>query len=463
MTGGPPDPRPHPRDLPFTQGDLVDAEVVELARRDGSRAVASGVSVRVPGGVPGDRGQLRIVHVGRNAIHGKLHELTHPSADRVEAPCPVVDRCGGCPWQHASIDAQRRARDAALDDAVGPRLADARRHPWLEVRPTTGYRTRALMMARHRSGRLTLGFYAPGSQDLVPAEGCAVQHPAVNAALAQIRDILEVRRLSSWRSAERPGLLRGVSLRIDPAVGRGLATLLMSRWDSSVEDIAREIVRRVDAVDGVFLNLRDPAAGGAVVGPMSRHLAGARRQTVTYGDLSLQIGPTAFVQTHHAVGEQLVAQVSELLPDRMDHLVDAYSGVGVLGLALRHRARRVTLVERDATAVADARFNVEQLGTRKVDVIEASTADALTQLDVPPDALILDPPRAGCGASVLDQVVAMPSITRVVHVSCGLPGLKRDLDTLVRSGAFRVTDVLSLDMFVHTPHAEVVLGLERVR
>ena len=462
MTGDHPRERPHPKDLPFVQGDLVEGEVTTLAHKGGARAVARGVLLRVAGGVPGDRGELRIVHVGRNAIHAKIHALTTPSPDRVEAPCPVVDRCGGCPWQHASIDVQRATRDAALEEAVGAMLVDARRHPWSGAAPTTGYRTRALMMARHRAGRLTFGFYAAGSQDLVPAEGCAVQHPILNEALEQIRTILEARRLSTWRSKERPGLLRAVSLRLDPAVGHGLATLVMSRWDSAVEDIAAEILRRVDAVSGVYVNLKDPGAGGAVLAPTSRHLAGARRQAVGFGDVKLDIGPTAFIQTHHAVGDQLVEVVADLLPDRMSHLVDAYSGVGVLGLAVRHRARRVTLIERDAAAVADARFNVAHLGTRKVDVIEAATADGLGQLDSPPDAIILDPPRAGCGSAVLKQVVAMPTIARVVHVSCGLAGLKRDLEALVGSGAFRVTDVTPLDMFVHTPHAEVVLGLERV-
>ena len=460
-----------PRALPFAQGDLVEGEVTALARRGGAEGVAAGVPLRVTGGVPGDRGVLRVLHVGRNIVQARFEDLREPSPDRVQPECGVVDRCGGCPWQAASIDAQRRARDAAIDGAVGSRLEGARRHPWPGEPVRVGYRTRALMMARHRGGRLRLGFYAAGTNDLVPAEGCAVQYAPLSAALQATARILDRRGVPTWRSPERPGLLRAVSLRldpvdpvdpVDPSDPAGLLTLVTTRHDPELRAIAAELLRTVPAIAGVFLHVND-APGGAVLGPDTEHIAGAHRQVVTCGELRLEVGPTAFLQTHPGVAAQLLQVLDELLPARADHLVDAFSGVGLLGLGLRHRARRVTLIERDPAAAADARHNVERLGTRRVDVVEADAAAgvvALASASTPVDAVILDPPRAGAGDAVIQALAAQPTVRHVVLVSCGLPGLARDLAALTARG-FRATDVVPLDMFVHTPHVEVVVALER--
>ncbi|MGM0574907.1 MAG: 23S rRNA (uracil(1939)-C(5))-methyltransferase RlmD [Myxococcota bacterium] len=433
--------------------------MLRLAPKGGSVALAEGVEVRVPGGVPGDRGVLRIVHTGKNAVWGKVHDLTVPSPDRVSTFCDVVDRCGGCPWQSVSAEAQRRARLAGLEAALGDLLDGARRHPWAGPVADRGFRTRALMMARKHRGRLRLGFFAPGTNDLVPAERCPVQDARIGTALEEVRFRLHRRRVTTWEGAGSDGLLKAALLRMDPAVGAGLLTLVVTRDDESLPALARELVG-IPGVAGVHANV-NPADGGPVLGPETRHLAGARYQEVRYGSLALQIGPTAFLQTNHAVALALLEVVAGLTPGRMAHLADLYAGVGVFGLALSRRAERVTLVERSPAAVADARRNAARLGAEHVTVLEADAAEVAADLPgPPPDAVVLDPPRSGCGPAVVDAIAALPGRPRVIYVSCGPKGLARDARRLVEAG-FRVTDLVPLDMFPHTPHVEALVALER--
>ncbi len=438
--------------------DLVAFRVTRLADSDGSRADSSGVEIRVPGGVPGDVGTLRITHVGQHATWGHIESLETPSPDRVTPPCPVVDRCGGCPWQSVALSAQMQARLATLHRLLDPLVIDAHWHQPPGEPKTTGYRTRALMMARRKPGGiLRFGFFAPGSHDIVGAEGCIVQHPMVNQTLEGVRAVLGRSGISAWRDAEHPGQLRAVLFRVDPTRGEGLVTLVVTHAEGLVA--TGEALLDVPGVVGVSANV-NPTDGGPVLGPTTVHLAGAERQHVQYGDLELEVGPTAFLQTRHDMATQMVQAAAALLPEHMTHLVDLYAGVGVFGLSVRHRADRVTLVERDPAAVADALWNIDRLQASHVTAQAADAAGFASQLgELAADAILLDPPRAGCSPAVIEAIANLAVKPVVVYASCHPPALARDIERLAQAG-YRVTDIVPLDMFPHTPHVEALVRLQ---
>ena len=449
---------------PFAQGDLIDATVTSLARKGGSLAEVDGAQIRVTGGVPGDSAQLRVTHTGKHINVGKIQTLHTPSPHRVVPPCEVVDACGGCPWQAAATALQRDHRAEEIDALLTPFCTEeTRRHGWIdpqETPETLGYRTRALMVLRHRGGVIRMGFYAPGTQDLVPAEPCVVQHPRVNAVLKRAHAILKKRDWPTWRSEARPGVLRGLLYRVDPQVGDGLLTLVLSVHPGSrVREVADALIR-IEGVSGVHANV-NTRGGGPMLGDRTVHLRGKRRQTMTYGDLTLQVGPVSFVQTRHSVGAAMVRTVGQWLPERVDHLVDLYAGVGVFGLAHRARGARVTLVESHPEAAEDARRNIDRLDAEGVTILGADAALATKEaLSDGADAVIIDPPRAGCAPAVIDALVGLKGDPTLVYTSCEPRKLARDLGPLAAAG-YRVTDLALFDMFPHTPHAEVAVALRR--
>ena len=454
----------------LAQGALAPGRVTALTSRGEADGVLEGpagpVAVRVAGGVPGDRGVFRVTHAGKNASWAAVHELAAPSPVRVEAPCAVTHRCGGCPWQAVAPDAQRAARLALAQRATEGVIPRAAWRPWPHPPAITGYRTRALVALRHVAGRLRYGFFEPRSNRLVPAEPCEVHHPRVEAGLRAARDVLEAHGLGTWRDASRPGLLRGLLFRLDPGAPRegGLMTFLVSRPDAALRPAAQELVGQA-GVAGVFAHVHD-APGGPLVGRgPTRHPDGDKTQHLRYGDLALEVGPVTFVQTHHAAARALVESLGRLAPARVGHLVDLYAGAGLMGLSLRRRAARLTLVEAAPAACADARRNVATLGLglgAAARVVQgdaaAHAAAALGDLG-PEDLAILDPPRAGCGSAVLEALAAS-SLTRAVYVSCQPRALGRDLQALAPAG-WRVDAAVPVDMFPHTPHLEVAASLVR--
>ena len=446
---------------PFKCGDILPGKVTHFAEKGVARVDLQGVEVRMQGGVPGDKGLVRITHTGKNAAWGVFEKIKKPSPDRVEAPCEVVSRCGGCPWQMMSVDAQRRHRMERIQEQLSEFLDDAVRFDWANPPEAVEYRTRAMMMAVKRRGVLGLGFYAPGTRHLIIAENCDVQHPAVNRTLEAARKILHEEEISIYGGPKRRGLLKAVVFRLDPGVGRGLLTLVVNRWHHTLPGIAEKI-GALPAVVGVFANISN-LDSGPVLGRDTKHLYGSQVQQGRYGPMVLEVGPTSFLQTHHAAAQQLLESVGGLLPEEIKHLVDLYAGVGVFGLAFRERAKRVTLVERSSDSVRDAIRNVNRFGAKHVRVVESKAEAFMSQQAeglAAPDAVILDPPRAGCAQGVIRSLCESEGPMRLVYISCGLDSLERDLRKLIEGG-FRVTDIVPLDMFPHTPHQELVVGLRR--
>ncbi len=443
-------------------GEVWPGSVLRLAEADGAHVEVETpdgpVVVRVPGAVPGDQLFVRIGHVGQHMAWGKIERLDEPSHDRIEPPCPVVLRCGGCPWQMVTLDAQQRTKQAELQERLGALTANATWHPWQPHQRATGYRTRALMMTRRVHGRLLLGFFAAGTDDLVAVDQCIVQHPKVERVLHDVREVLDHSGITTWRDAQRPGQLRAVLFRLDPRQNDGILTLVVTH-DAGLAPIAAQLME-IPGISGVFANIQQ-AAGGAVLGLETRHLVGATTQTVQLANTTLELGATAFLQTRHDAAEAIVSTLQKFLPEHVAHLVDLYAGIGVFGLALRERAERVTLVERDGSAVADAQANIARLGVKNLTVVGESAETFAPKLAaVKADAIVLDPPRAGCTPTILDALAAASTCTHLVYVSCNGTSLARDLAVLAAQG-WQITDVAPVDMFPHTPHAEWIVRLVR--
>jgi len=457
--------------LPYKVGSSHIVRCDRLADDGLGRADLNGHELRIRFGVPGETARVTLDHVGHHAVWGSFDSAGAASADRRQAPCPVVEACGGCPWQHLTPLAQRKHRLEALHRLLDPVAPDVRWKSWRPAESVDhGYRTRTLMMLRHVRGRLRAGFYRPRTQDLVGAEDCLVHHPRLQRLVPSIIKRLDASQLPTWRGPKRPGLLRAMALRVDGAArgeGKVLLTLVVTRVDERVRRAATRLLE-LGPVAGVFANIND-RDGGRVLGHKTVHLAGAERQDYRFGDLTLSLGPTAFVQTHQTAAETMLQEVVGILAQGESppsHVADLYGGVGVFGLAIAKAGvtPRVTIVESAPDAVADARHNIAALGMAGVSVLQADAALGAQQLaemgDAGPTAAVVDPPRAGMAPGVLEALAAMPSLRRLVYVSCNPKTLARDLGGLVERG-WKTAALVPVDMFPNTPHAEVIAVIRR--
>ena len=366
-----------------------------------------GKPVFVFGGIPGETVTAEVVALRRGYVAARVTDVADPSPHRVEAACRYFGACTGCQWQHVAYERQLEMKREALADALH-RVGglDVEPLPTLPSPDTLGYRNHARFTVSKQGGRL--GYVHKERRRHVEVEECLLMAPWINHALASLQGhVAETTQLSL-----RYGVHTGDYL-----------------------------------LQPTFQDMDVPLASG------QKHyheaLLGHR----------FRVSSPSFFQVNTRQAERMAELVmGELRLDGSQTVVDAYAGVATFAVLMADRARRVVAVEESSAAVTDARVNVE--GIPNVELRQARTEDVLAELaEGGVDAVLLDPPRAGCMSGTLDALLDAPP-ERVVYVSCDPETLARDL-AILTAGPFRIEQVRPVDMFPQTYHVEAVATLVR--
>lgn len=405
---------------------MCSDEILELALTDlahGGDAVGrhDGRAVFVPLGIPGERVRVAVVERRRRYARARLLEVLHPSPDRVEPPCPYYGRCGGCQLQHVAYPRQLALKAHVVRaqlERIGHQ-ADPPLLPMLGMDDPWRYRNNAqFRVDRQRR----VGYLALGSSDVVPVDECLQIEDAVRAA---------------WKGLD--GDLRGTErlvVRAGVRTGDGLLV---------IEGRAPEPPRvRPRAVDSCLYRHRDREP---------RVLQGSPHLHEAVRGRTFRVSADAFFQVNTRQAERLVDLVDDYLQVREgETVVDAYCGVGLFALSVTEGAARVVGIEAHPAAVRDARANAA--GREDVTILRGRVEDVAPELPERVDAVIVDPPRAGCDEAAL-EALASRGPSRVVYVSCDPATLARDVARLGGLG-YRLTRVRPVDVFPQTYHIECV-------
>ncbi len=392
------------------------------------------------------------------------------TATAVTPRCRHAGRCGGCPWQHVAYPDQLARKREEVD-----RLLRRHLRALPDVLPVLAmpvgddgmpwhFRHKAAF-AFGRAGRdgrgLVMGHFAAGGREIVPVEECPVHGARANRIAFRLRDELAKARVTA-AGPDLSGVLRHVLVRTSADERDAVAMLVVTRNAGELKKPVRALLASEDRPDGFFLNIHE-APSPYMVGRETIRLDGhAHVREKSLGPTFL-VSPTAFFQTNPTAAAALVELVLEAIDPRAGHVLDLYAGGGLFTLPLAARGHRVTAVEENARAVADAARNldVNRLDPRRVRLITARTEHAIRDLERQAvDAAVLDPPRQGCAPAVIDAVFSRLAPPRVVYVSCNPAALAEELPAIVAAG-YRVTSVQPVDMFPHTPHVEAVAVFDR--
>ena len=366
----------------------------------------SGAAVFADYGLPGETVVVELHRRRAGVSLGRVVQVLSPSADRIEPPCSYFGECGGCQWQHIAyprqlslkqhiVREQLRRIGGFVDPPVSPIVGAD--NPWR-------YRNHVRFTAKRRG---EIGFVQRGSHHFLRVDRCLIANDRVNEAIPRLQG--------------RCGGMHQVAFRVGVNSGEIL------------------VHPDLDAIDPTIPS-----------GQKYYHedILGHR----------FRISAASFFQTNTPQTERLVALVRDRLSLHSDEtLVDAYAGVGTFAVILAPLVRQVIAVEESAAAVDDAMVNIA--ASPNVQYYKGKVEDVLPSIATEAHGLILDPPRQGCHAKVLQTVIEIGP-ARIVYVSCDPSTLARDLRILV-DGSFRLEDVSPIDMFPQTYHIECVATLRR--
>jgi len=370
-------------------------------------AQLDGEAINVFGGIPGEHVVCDIFRYrrrGKRRVSGIVTEVLAPSPHRVAPPCPYFGACTGCQWQHITYPHQIELKREAVERQIGkyPELADVDVSPTVAGPQMLGYRNHARFSVRRQG---SLGFINRITRRFVTIDHCMLMDPGINEAVAALQG--------------RSGETSKLSIRVGSNTGdRLVQPALMS--------------------DEIPLT------------------SGQTHYKERLLDRMFRVASPSFFQVNTAQAESIALMVRDRLElTGSDTLVDAYAGVGTFAVLLASSVGRVIAIEESDAAMRDAAINT--LGVENLVFRQGKTEDVLGTLGATPDALIVDPPRAGCQPPALDAIVRWKP-RRTVYVSCDPETLARDLQVLVRGG-LRLEKVEPVDMFPQTYHVECVATL----
>jgi 23S rRNA (uracil1939-C5)-methyltransferase len=351
----------------------------------------------------------------RGLVEGRTVEIIQPAAERLAAECPYFGRCGGCHYQHLPYPAQVATKRAILAEVIQRvgKMAPPEEIGMVMNEPF-GYRNRVQL---HAEGR-ALGYREARSHRLCAIERCPVASPRLNQVIATFAEMARDRR---W-----PNFLRTLEVFTDE-----------ERVQLNVLETARPISRRFFEWCGE----RIPGLADGAIDYLGR----------------FRVSRNSFFQVNRFLIDELVeSAIGEIAGSTA---LDLYAGVGLFTLPLAGRFERVVAVEGGGAAVRDLIFNAERAGISNVTAEQARVESYLGALETAPDFVLLDPPRAGLGKTVVERLLELAP-PRLTIVSCDPSTLARDLVGLT-AGGYAIDRMTLVDLFPQTYHLETVVRLRR--
>lgn len=422
--------------------------------------------VFVPGVLPDEVAVVKVTDVQPKYIAAKVLKIREKSPNRVKPLDTFADEVGGFELEHMTYSAQL----AFKKDVIAQSLEKFQPKGWsdYDLRDTIGmanpyeYRNKAQFPVRKIDDVLSVGMYKRGSHELVDLPIVHTQSPATMKVLRTVRDLLDKLSVSIYNEDKNRGTVKTIVARVSHTTGDVQLTFV-TNTDGFPGDVAliAAINQALPEVNGIFQNF-NPGRTSLVWGEETIKLWGKDYIEETVMGKTFQLSPRAFMQLNHT---QMTVVYNEALSalnlTHADKLVDAYAGVGTIGLSLADKAGEVRGMEIIPEAVDDANINakINHISNAKYEVGTAEVLFPKWQAEGwLADAVVVDPPRTGLDTALRREIIRTKP-EKFVYISCNASTLARDLVDLTK--AYKVDYIQSIDMFPQTARWEGVVKLTR--
>lgn len=381
--------------------------------------------------------------------------------ERKKSLCPHFKTCGGCQYLDMPYEKQLGHKKKEVSDLL---------RPFCRVEEIIGmddpfhYRNKVhAVMARDRKGRIISGVYKEGTHTVLPVETCLIENKKADEIIGTIRELLPSFKMKVFDEDTGYGFLRHVLVRTAHATGEIMVVLITAspvfpsknNFVKALRKIHPEITTVVQNVNG-----RDTSM---VLGEKEHVLYGPGFIVDVLCGKKFRISSKSFYQINPVQTEKLYNLAIEAAGlTGKETVVDAYCGIGTIGIVAASAAKEVIGVELNKDAVRDAVTNAKANGEKNIRFYNNDAGKFMVQMasqNAHADVVFMDPPRSGSTEEFMDAV-AILNPDRVVYVSCNPETLARDLAYFKKKG-YRAEKAWAVDQFPATSHVETVVLMSR--
>ena len=367
--------------------------------------------------------------------------------------CPLqMKRCGGCSRLSVPYENQLRFKTERVRKFF-PMAGKI-----IGMDQPMHYRNKVISAFAWNKDGLISGMYAYGTHYVLPVNECLLENIRADDIVVILRKILSKQGIKAYDEDKKTGLVRFVQVRYAQKTGQALVTIVTAREDfPQGKQIAMELCAACPDVRGVVQNI-NPRPGSAVLGFREKLLWGRPFIEDELCGLQLMLTSRCFYQVNSAQAAKLyekaldMAQITE-----KDSVLDAYCGIGIIGLIASGQARQVVGIELNADSVRMAIENAKRNGRQNITFKQGDAGQVLEKTREHFSLVLLDPPREGCSGQFL-QALIQHQPDRICYISCNVETQARDCDALKKAG-YTVRACQPVDLFPHTDHVENIVLL----
>ena len=374
--------------------------------------------------------------------------------------CPYAKKCGGCQYQGMDYAAQLKKKQKEMNKL----LKDfGKPEQIIGMKDPLHYRNKVhAVFGRTRRGEIVSGTYESGTHKIVNIDECMIEDEISQSIIRTIRSLIRSFKIKTYDEDTGYGLLRHVLVRRGFATGQVMVVLVLSSPIlPSKNNFVKALRKEHPEITTVVLNVNDKKTS-MVLGERDIVLYGKGYIEDTLCGCTFQISPQSFYQVNPVQTErlyQIAMEYAELTGK--ERVIDAYCGIGTIGMVASKKAREVIGVELNRNAVKDARINAKLNQIKNITFYEGDAGKFMVSMaeeGEKADVVFMDPPRSGSDEAFLSSVIKLAP-KRIVYVSCGPDTLARDLKYLTGHG-YKVKKIQPVDMFGFTEHCEMVVSVE---
>ena len=445
---------------------IVEVEIVDLTHEGAGVAKVDGFVFFVDNALPGEVIKMRVLKLKKNIGFGKVEEYVTLSPNRNQDIDATYLRSGIADFGHMTYEEQLKFKRKQVVDNLYKTagISDVEVAETLGMETPYAYRNKAQVPVRRVKGQLETGFYRKNSHDLIPIEDFLIQDKEIDKLIVFVRDLLRRYDLKPYDEKEQTGLIRHLVVRRGHYSGQMMLVFVTTR--PKVFRIDQVIAKITDAfpnVVSIIQNINDKNTN-AIFGKEFRTLYGQDTITDSMLGNDYEISAQSFYQVNTEMAEKLYQTAIDFSDLNSDSIViDAYSGIGTIGLSFAKQVKEVYGVEVIETAVEDAKKNAERNGITNAHYVADSAENAMAKWSkdgIKPDVIIVDPPRKGLTESFIKASVAMQP-EKITYVSCNPATMARDIKLYQELG-YELKKVQPVDLFPQTHHVETVALLSKL-
>ncbi|MGN1315739.1 MAG: 23S rRNA (uracil(1939)-C(5))-methyltransferase RlmD [Acutalibacteraceae bacterium] len=375
--------------------------------------------------------------------------------------CPSSRKCGGCQLMNLSYPEQLQFKQAKVVKLLG---SFHRVNNIIGMEPPFHYRNKVqAAFGRTRSGEIISGVYQSSTHNIVKTDSCLIEDEIADEIIVTVRKLVKDFKLTVYDEKKGNGFLRHVLVKRGFATGEIMVVLVTgTSVFPSKNNFIKELLRLYPAITTIVQNVNNKFTS-MVLG---------EKETVLYGKgyiedvlcgLTFRISPKSFYQINPVQTEILYNKAMEFADlNGNERVIDAYCGIGTIGMVASEKAGEVIGCELNPDAVRDAKINGKINGVENINFVCADAGEFMLRMKERGekcDVLFMDPPRAGSDKRFLSCAVVL-SPEKIVYISCNPETQQRDLLYLVKNG-YKVKKIQPVDMFPFTSHVETVVQLVR--